>query len=73
MPSITITPLQPNDTKAFIKFPWQVYAGDPYWIPPLIMDRKAFLNRARIPFSSTLRCSCSWRTTAAARWAASPR
>ena len=50
MPSITITPLQPNDTKAFIKFPWQVYAGDPYWVPPLIMDRKAFLNPRKNPF-----------------------
>ena len=50
MPSITITPLQPGDTKAFIKFPWQVYAGDHFWVPPLIMDRKAFLNPRKNPF-----------------------
>ena len=50
MPSISVTPLRPNDTKGFIRFPWQVYARDPYWVPPLVMDRKAFLNPRKNPF-----------------------
>ena len=35
---------------AFIKFPWQIYANDPAWVPPLIIERKAFLDRKRHPF-----------------------
>jgi GNAT superfamily N-acetyltransferase len=39
-----------RDRSAFIKFPWQIYANDPAWVPPLIIERKAFLNRKRHPF-----------------------
>jgi GNAT superfamily N-acetyltransferase len=39
-----------RDRNAFIKFPWRVYANDPAWIPPLIIERKAFLDRKRHPF-----------------------
>ena len=35
---------------AFIKFPWQIYANDPAWVPPLIIERKEFLDRNRHPF-----------------------
>jgi GNAT superfamily N-acetyltransferase len=35
---------------AFIKFQWQIYADDPAWVPPLIIERKAFLDRSRHPF-----------------------
>jgi GNAT superfamily N-acetyltransferase len=38
------------DKSAFIKFPWTVYANDPAWVPPLIIERKEFLNRKRHPF-----------------------
>ncbi len=34
----------------FIKFPWKIYANDPNWVPPLIMDRKKFLHREKNPF-----------------------
>lgn len=34
----------------FIKFPWKIYANDSNWVPPLIMDRKKFLNREKNPF-----------------------
>src|SRR6266513_640517 len=36
--------------KAFIKFPWRIYRNDPAWVPPLILERKEFLNRKRHPF-----------------------
>jgi len=39
-----------RERSAFIKFPWQIYANDPAWVPPLIIERKAFLNRKRHPF-----------------------
>lgn len=34
----------------FIKFPWKVYKGNPNWVPPLIFERKAFLNPLKNPF-----------------------
>src|ERR1700731_4725857 len=34
----------------FIKFPWRIYKSDPAWVPPLIIERKAFLDRKRHPF-----------------------
>lgn len=34
----------------FIKLPWKIYANDPNWVAPLIMDRKKFLNREKNPF-----------------------
>jgi hypothetical protein len=27
-----------QDLLAFIRFPWQIYKGNPYWVPPLIKD-----------------------------------
>ena len=34
----------------FIKFPWRIYEKDPAWVPPLIIERRAFLDRNRHPF-----------------------
>jgi len=48
--SVTVVPLAPRDTKAFIKFPWRVYRGDHLWAPPLLLERKAFLNTRKNPF-----------------------
>ena len=39
-----------KERNAFIKFPWRVYKNDPAWVPPLIMERKDFLNRKKHPF-----------------------
>ncbi len=36
-----------RDLKAFIKFPWRLYKGDPLWVPPLISDRLEYLDPAR--------------------------
>ncbi len=33
----------------FIKFPWRIYKGDPNWVPPLISERKAFLDPQKNP------------------------
>ena len=35
---------------AFIKFQWEIYPNDPAWVPPLIIERKAFLDRKHHPF-----------------------
>ncbi len=34
----------------FIKFPWRIYNGNKYWVPPLIMDRKKILDKTKNPF-----------------------
>jgi len=39
-----------QDREAFIKFPWQIYQNDPVWVPPLLIERREFLNRKRHPF-----------------------
>jgi len=35
---------------SFVKFPWVVYREDPLWVPPLLMERKAFINPKKNPF-----------------------
>jgi GNAT superfamily N-acetyltransferase len=39
-----------RERDAFIKFQWQIYANDSVWVPPLIIERKRFLDRKRHPF-----------------------
>ena len=36
--------------RRFIMFPWQVYAGNPAWVPPLISERTRTLDPAINPF-----------------------
>ncbi|HZR79119.1 MAG TPA: hypothetical protein VFA58_07920, partial [Chthoniobacterales bacterium] len=46
----TVEVRSPAQRNEFIKFPWQIYAHDPAWVPPLIIERKAFLDRKNHPF-----------------------
>ena len=51
MPQIEITRVVSRaERKAFIKFPWRIYANDPAWVPPLLVERRKFLNRQKHPF-----------------------
>jgi GNAT superfamily N-acetyltransferase len=51
MPEIEISEISSRrDRDAFIKFQWRIYANDPVWVPPLIIERKTFLDRHRHPF-----------------------
>jgi GNAT superfamily N-acetyltransferase len=34
----------------FIKLPWRLYRNEPRWVPPLISERKRFLDRSKNPF-----------------------
>jgi len=34
----------------FVKFPFDLYKDDPYWVAPLIMDQKKFFNKSKNPF-----------------------
>lgn len=35
----------PADLRAFVKFPFQLYGGNRYWVPPLISDEIATLDK----------------------------
>jgi hypothetical protein len=51
VPEIEISQVSSRrDRDAFIKFQWRIYANDPAWVAPLIIERKTFLNRKRHPF-----------------------
>jgi len=48
---ITIVPVTNEKEKLrFIKSQWNFYHGDPYFVPPLIMDRKKLLDQKKNPF-----------------------
>lgn len=38
------------DMRAFIRFPWSIYQGDPQWVPPLLLRERRLLNPAANPF-----------------------
>lgn len=42
--------ITPGDMERFIRFPWHVYRREPNWVPPLISENRAFLDRSRNPF-----------------------
>jgi GNAT superfamily N-acetyltransferase len=44
-----------QDFKAYLRFPWEIYRGDPYWVPPLLKEdafhfspKNPFLHHAEI-------------------------
>jgi GNAT superfamily N-acetyltransferase len=39
-----------QDLNKFIMFPFELYRNDPYWVPPLIRERKVFVDRSKNPF-----------------------
>ncbi len=48
---LRVIPVQtPQELKQFIDFPYHLYRDDPYWVPPLRMDRKEMFNPDKFPF-----------------------
>ena len=39
-----------RDLKRFIRLPWEIYRRDPCWVPPLISEMKALLDKSKHPF-----------------------
>jgi len=51
MPSLDIRRVESRrDLKRFVKVPFAVHRDHPEWVPPLIMDRMAFLDRRKNPY-----------------------
>jgi len=49
--SIEVIPVKSKkDLNNFIKFPWKIYKNDPFWVPPLISQQKATLDKNKHPF-----------------------
>jgi GNAT superfamily N-acetyltransferase len=50
MPGVTVRPVSgKRDLREFIRVPFRLHKGTP-WVPPLIMERKEFLDRDKNPF-----------------------
>jgi GNAT superfamily N-acetyltransferase len=39
-----------RDLTTFIKLPWQLYRNEPNWVPPLVSERRQFLDRRKNPW-----------------------
>ena len=39
-----------EERKEFLRFPWRVYRGDPYWVPPIFSERVQFTDPEQNPF-----------------------
>ncbi|MEZ4334909.1 MAG: N-acetyltransferase [Myxococcota bacterium] len=59
MGSVEVLPISlPRDTLRFIK-PWfSIYAHDPHWVPPLLVERKRFFDPRRNPYFETADVQC---------------
>jgi GNAT superfamily N-acetyltransferase len=51
------------DLERFLRLPWQIYAADPLWVPPLLSDVRNALDPARHPFHqrADVRTFLAWR------------
>jgi hypothetical protein len=51
MANLTIQTVQnKKQLKEFIRLAWKINAGDPNWVPPLMMDRLKVLDKVKNPF-----------------------
>ncbi len=51
MQKITIKPVETqSDLLKFVKLVWKINAGDPNWVPPLLIDRLKVLDKEKNPF-----------------------
>src|SRR5688572_6494968 len=51
MPKLVIKPVETSrEKKQFLLLPWQIYRGDPNWVPPLRTTQKELVGYAHHPF-----------------------
>jgi GNAT superfamily N-acetyltransferase len=49
--SVDVRPVNSKrELDLFVKLPFRLYSDEPQWVPPLIFERKRFLDRSRNPF-----------------------
>jgi GNAT superfamily N-acetyltransferase len=50
-PSLTVQPVAPGpEFRRFALLPWDIYRGDPFWVPPLLLDFEKLFDRKKHPF-----------------------
>ncbi|TAK54094.1 MAG: GNAT family N-acetyltransferase [Bacteroidetes bacterium] len=51
MSSISVQPVRSKRERTeFIKFPWNIYRDNKFWVPPLLMDRRKLMDTEKNPF-----------------------
>ncbi|QDU57411.1 GNAT family protein [Aeoliella mucimassa] len=54
MANVSIIPVSSRrEQREFIDLPWQLYRGDPNWVPPLRLEQKGLVGFRRHPFYQT--------------------
>ena len=57
--SLRIVPVSDaREMRRFIRVPWSIYADDPTWVPPLLVERREHFS-SRNPYFAHARC-CFW-------------
>lgn len=53
----------PRDAGRFVRSWWPIHRGDPHWVPPLISERKGFLDPRQNPYFrvAEVRCFMAYR------------
>ncbi len=50
MSDIVIKKISEKDHKKFLKFAFEIYKDDPYWVPPLYSDKLKLLSKEKNPY-----------------------
>ncbi|MEX0923907.1 MAG: dATP pyrophosphohydrolase [Rhodovibrionaceae bacterium] len=51
LPPLTLRPVRSKqDRRRFLTFPWRIFADDPAWVPPLLLERGMHLDPKQNPF-----------------------
>lgn len=50
MQTIQLDPSRARDVSRFVRFPFDLYRGCPQWVPPMVADARAQLDRRKHPF-----------------------
>jgi hypothetical protein len=51
VPSVSVRPVEgKRDLDRFIKLPFRLRRDDPVWVPPLVLERRRFLDHRRNPY-----------------------
>ena len=59
MGSVEVTSISlPRDIARFVQAWFPIYENDPHWVPPLLFDRKRFLDPSKNPYFKAAQVQC---------------
>ena len=57
--TVEIRPISlPDDVVAFVRSWWRIYRDEPHWVPPLVFERKRFLDPSVNPYFRVADVQC---------------